>query len=114
MIETERLLLRKPRLDDTDALHQVYSDPEVMRYIGMGETFDRGTTGAWFEQALACWEANGFGHFVLERDGVVIGRCGLLGRAFGELGPARLISPIARGNERSVRVAGKLGALEQA
>lgn len=120
MIETERLLLRKPGLDDAGALHEAYSDPEVMRYIGLGGTFGREETRAWLEKALARWDANGFGHFVLERDGVVIGRAGGHGyagevaaacrdHAFGELGLTRLISLIAPGNERSVRVAEKLG-----
>jgi RimJ/RimL family protein N-acetyltransferase len=152
VIETERLVLRKPRVDDADALHDVYSDPEVMRYIGTGETFDRDETRAWLEKALARWAANRFGHFVIERDGTVLGRCGflvwdpvewrirtygagaevelgwMLGRAhwghgyaleaaaacrdhaFAELRLQRLISLIAPGNERSVRVAEKLGS----
>ena len=155
MIETERLLLRKPTLDDADALYEAYSDPEVMRYIGMGETFDRAATRAWIKKARQRWDANGFGHFVIERDDIVVGRAGflvwdseewrvrtlaeagdraaielgwLLGRAhwghgyaveaatalrdhaFGELALTRLISLIARGNDRSVRVAQKLGS----
>jgi RimJ/RimL family protein N-acetyltransferase len=152
VIETERLVLRKPRLDDADALFAVYSDPEVMRYIGAGETFDRDETCVWLEKALRRWDANGFGHFVIDRDGDILGRCGflvwdpaewrirtygegaevelgwMLGRAhwghgyaveagaacrdhaFADLGLTRLISLIAPGNERSVRVAEKLGS----
>jgi RimJ/RimL family protein N-acetyltransferase len=155
VIETARLLLRKPRLEDTDALHEVYSDPEVMRYIGLGDTFELDETRAWIEKALVRWDANGFGHFVIEHDGRVVGRCGflvwdprswrtgtlpelgehaevevgwMLGRAhwgngyaleaasacrdhaFHELGLARLISLIAPGNERSVRVAEGIGS----
>ena len=33
MIETERLLLRKPRLGDAKALQAAYGDPEVMEYV---------------------------------------------------------------------------------
>lgn len=155
MIETERLLLRKPALDDADALSEIYSDPEVMRYIGTGDTLDRAETRAWIKKALARWEANGFGQLVIERDGEVVGRAGflvwdadewrvgtlpelgeraavelgwMLGRAhwghgyaaeaaeacrdhaFRELGLPRLISLIAPGNDRSVRVAEKIGA----
>jgi RimJ/RimL family protein N-acetyltransferase len=155
VIETERLVLRKPRLEDADALYELYSDPEVMRYIGSGDTFDRAETHAWVEKALGRWEANGFGHLVIEREGVVLGRAGflvwdadewrtgtlaelgdraavelgwLLGRAhwgngyaveaatacrdhaFSELGLQRLISLIAPGNDRSARVAERIGS----
>ena len=32
VLETERLRLRALELADADALHEVFSDPEVMRY----------------------------------------------------------------------------------
>jgi RimJ/RimL family protein N-acetyltransferase len=79
LIETERLVLRKPRKGDAKALHAAYSDPEVMRFIGLGETFgDLEETRAWIDKALARWKADGFGHFVIEKDGKVIGRSGFL------------------------------------
>ena len=79
MIETERLLLRRPRLSDAKALHAAYSDPEVMEYVGLGEPFAKPEqTKAWIEQALARWKADGFGHFVIEKDTKVIGRSGFL------------------------------------
>jgi len=40
LIRTERLLLRKPRLEDAEALLPAYSDPETMRFIGDGSTTD--------------------------------------------------------------------------
>ena len=79
-IETERLVLRRPRLSDARALQAAFGDPEVMQYIGEGETFDAARTRAWLEKALARWKADGFGHFVLERkaDKKVVGRAGFL------------------------------------
>ena len=79
-IETERLVLRRPRLSDAKALHAAYGDPEVMQYIGEGETLDLAATRAWLEKSLARWKADGFGHFAVERkeDGKVIGRAGFL------------------------------------
>lgn len=77
VIETERLLLRKPRLEDADDLLAYVRDPEVMRWIG-GETGDRDEVAATIERWLARWEENGIGHFVLERDGRVLGRAGFL------------------------------------
>ena len=32
VLETDRLLLRELRLDDTDDLHQIQGDPETMRF----------------------------------------------------------------------------------
>jgi RimJ/RimL family protein N-acetyltransferase len=156
-IETERLILRKPKKSDAKALHQAYGDAEVMRYIGLGETRDLEQTRAWLDRALQRWKADGFGHYVIELkdDGKVLGRAGfqvwnpdtwqvgtlaelgeqsvvelgwLLARehwgngyaveaatalrdhGFTQLGFERLISLIIRGNERSERVAEKIGA----
>jgi RimJ/RimL family protein N-acetyltransferase len=33
---TERLRIRPLRADDVDAMHAVYADPEVMRWVGTG------------------------------------------------------------------------------
>jgi RimJ/RimL family protein N-acetyltransferase len=149
MTETERLLLRKPRLDDAHDLLAAYSDSEAMRYIGDGSTKDLASIEEAIRGWLACWDDWGIGFVVLERreDSRVVGRSGFLrwdpqtwevggteteigwtiarghrGRgyateaalslrdwAFGERGLTRLISLIQHGNERSVRVAEKLG-----
>jgi RimJ/RimL family protein N-acetyltransferase len=149
LIETERLLLRKPRLEDAEELVAVYADPETMRYIGDGSTTDLAGTKAAIEKWLVRWEKNGIGFFVIERrdDGRFIGRAGFLvwdpetwtvseldDRSEVELGwtlerqhwgngyateaalalrdwtdRRRLISLIQHGNERSARVAEKLG-----
>lgn len=157
MIETERLLLRKPKLSDAKALQQAYGDPEVMEFIGRGETRDLEQTREWVKRAQARWKADGFGALVIERreDGKVLGRSGFLvwnsetwqtgtlaefgddvgvvevgwilakehwgqgyateaalasrDHAFRELKLTRLISLIAKGNERSMRVAEKIG-----
>jgi RimJ/RimL family protein N-acetyltransferase len=80
LIQTERLLLRKPRPEDAEELVAVYSDPETMRYIGDGSTTDLAGTRAAIETWLARWEANGIGFFVIERrdDRQVVGRAGFL------------------------------------
>ena len=155
-IETERLLLRKPRLADAADLAVAYADPETVRYIGDGST----ATLEQVEQGIAFWlerwEANGVGLFSMERreDGLVVGRSGFLvwdgvtwevagfadagERAEVELGWmvsrehwghgyateaalamrdwgiaerdfTRLVSVIRPGNDRSVRVAEKIG-----
>jgi RimJ/RimL family protein N-acetyltransferase len=80
VIETERLLLRKPRLEDAPGLLEGFADPEAMRYIGDGSTADLAgaeeAVGRWLER----WDAWGIGMFVVERaeDARVLGRAGFL------------------------------------
>jgi RimJ/RimL family protein N-acetyltransferase len=156
IIDTERLLLRKPRLEDAADLTVAYADPETVRYIGDGST----ATEEEVEQGICFWlerwEKNGLGLFALEsrESGRILGRAGFLvwdtakwetssfaeagGRAEVELGwmvarehwghgyateaalalrdwgvaergLTRLVSLIRPGNERSVRVAEKIG-----
>lgn len=80
MIETERLLLRKPRAADADEIVAFISDPEAVRYIGTGATGDRDAAVTAVERWLAGWEMNGVGHLVIERkdDGRVLGRVGAI------------------------------------
>jgi RimJ/RimL family protein N-acetyltransferase len=80
MIETERLILRLPKLADAPDLLEAFADPEAMRYIGDGSTADlvasEQAVGRWLER----WDAWGMGMFVFERreDSRVLGRAGFL------------------------------------
>jgi RimJ/RimL family protein N-acetyltransferase len=80
VIETERLLLRRPTLDDVDGAYEIISDPEVMRFIGQGRTGDRRVARGALARWIEGWEVNGFGHFAVVRtsDGRFVGRAGLL------------------------------------
>jgi RimJ/RimL family protein N-acetyltransferase len=155
-LETERLLLRPPRDADLASFAEQVGDPEVMRYLGTGETGTVEHAVAQLERMQRAWELDGFGRLVIVRkaDEEPIGRVGLLAwdparwrsgtraeigpHAEIELGwtlsrsawgqgyateaafaardwalhdvrPSRLISLIHPGNERSRRVATKLG-----
>jgi RimJ/RimL family protein N-acetyltransferase len=77
LLETERLLLRKPRLEDAPDVLEFVGDPDVMRWLG-GETGDLAAAVATIERWLARWEEDGIGHFSVEREGHVIGRVGLM------------------------------------
>lgn len=69
-IETERLLLRRWRADDVDALAPMYADPEVMRFIRDGKVRTREETAAAIAAYEQAWDAVGFGLFAVElRDG---------------------------------------------
>jgi len=56
VLETERLRLRALELADADALHGVFSDPEVMRYWSDPPHTDRAQTEAMIERILSAFE----------------------------------------------------------
>jgi RimJ/RimL family protein N-acetyltransferase len=80
LIETERLMLRLPRLDDALAFTALYTDPVAMEFIGgvhpNAATDPEFPIRRWLER----WEQNGIGTLVAERreDGTLVGRTGLL------------------------------------
>jgi len=76
-IETERLILRPFRAEDLDALAAMWSDDEVVRYIG-GHALSREDT--WRRSLAACgqWPYTGFGYWIaeLKGEGRVVGQIG--------------------------------------
>jgi RimJ/RimL family protein N-acetyltransferase len=79
-VETERLLLRKPRAEDAPGLLEAFADPEAMRYIGDGSTTDLAGAEQAVERWLERWRSWGIGMFVAVRkeDECVLGRVGFL------------------------------------
>jgi RimJ/RimL family protein N-acetyltransferase len=80
VIETERLLLRKPRAEDAADLAVAYADPEVVRFMGDGSIATLAEVEAEIEEWLERWESWGLSLFSLERreDQRVVGRAGFL------------------------------------
>jgi RimJ/RimL family protein N-acetyltransferase len=76
-METERLVLRLPRLDDAEALLEFVGDDEVMRWIG-DEPGGREQAQALVARWIKRWERNGVGQFIVERNRQLIGRVGLI------------------------------------
>ena len=74
-IVTERLLLRRPRPDDLDAMFAIMSDPRAMRYWSTLPHADREITRPWLERMIAR-NAEGGEDFLIELDGRVIGNVG--------------------------------------
>lgn len=74
-IRTERLLLRRPRMDDLDAMFEIMSDPVAMRYWSTLPHASPDVTRPWLEQMIARTAAGGE-DFIIEHDGRVIGDVG--------------------------------------
>jgi RimJ/RimL family protein N-acetyltransferase len=65
-LRTPRLLLRRWRDDDLDALAPIYADPEVMRYIADGTVRTRHETAEHIARMEHHWDEHGFGLFAAE------------------------------------------------
>jgi RimJ/RimL family protein N-acetyltransferase len=76
-LETERLVLRAFRAEDLDPLAAMWSDPDVVRFIG-GHALSREDT--WRRSLAACgqWRYTGWGYWIVElkNDGSVVGQAG--------------------------------------
>ena len=78
-LETDRLLLRQFLETDVDLYARIAADPEVMRYIGTGQTLTREETWRSVAAALGHWVLRGYGLYAVEEKatGTFIGRIGL-------------------------------------
>ena len=80
ILETERLLLRHQILTDLGALHALYSDPEITKYIpdaprNYAETREE---LEWFLNGHPQYPELGLWAVIYKETGKFIGRCGLL------------------------------------
>jgi RimJ/RimL family protein N-acetyltransferase len=64
-IETERLILRRHRLDDFAHSAAMWADPAVTRHIG-GKPFSQEESWARFLRYLGHWSLLGFGYWAIE------------------------------------------------
>jgi len=78
-ITTPRLLLRRWRDEDVEPFAAMCSDPEVMRYIGSGDTRTREQAAASIKAFEGMWDEKGYGLFAVElqSSGRLIGFTGL-------------------------------------
>jgi ribosomal-protein-alanine N-acetyltransferase len=79
VIETERLLLRELEESDTGTLAEIYSDLEVMRYVGKGIALDYAQTKKSVENWIKYYERFKFGNWATIEKGTwkFVGLCGL-------------------------------------
>ena len=78
-IETERLVLQAHQVDDFDAVTAMWSDPDVVRYIG-GRASTREECWARLLRYAGSWAMLGFGFWTFrdKATGVYLGEGGLL------------------------------------
>jgi len=72
---TPRLALRPPREEDLPAIINIFSDPDVCRYLGDGSTRSPDQCERSLRNALNCWRDRGFGPFMIHAAERVIGDC---------------------------------------
>jgi RimJ/RimL family protein N-acetyltransferase len=79
-LETERLRLRLPRIEDSLDLLDAFADPEVIRYLGDGTTATMSAIEEGIVEWLDRWERWGIGFCSVERkaDRRVLGRVGFV------------------------------------
>lgn len=78
-LETERLLLRLPEIDDLEGYAAVFGDPEVVEFLGMGpQTVEESLAG--IQRMRRHWDRHGIGLFSVVRksDKRLLGRVGFL------------------------------------
>jgi ribosomal-protein-alanine N-acetyltransferase len=75
LIRTNRLVLRRARPDDVDAMHAILSDSRAMRYWSTIPHVERVQTEQWMADMLAIDGATG-DDFIVEMDGRLVGKLG--------------------------------------
>lgn len=137
-IRTERLLLRRPHIDDLDAMFEIMSNPSAMRYWSTLPHASRDVTRVWLQQMIARTAAGGE-DFLIEYEGRVIGdvgagrlpdfgfiihphywgrgfateaSAGFIAHAFGNTAATELRADVDPRNSASLRVLTRLGFTE--
>jgi ribosomal-protein-alanine N-acetyltransferase len=78
-LETRRLCLAVPSIDEVDALVRLWGDPDVTRYLPPGRPVPEDRARAGWESFIAHWQEHGFGPWslFLKADDTWVGYCGL-------------------------------------
>jgi [ribosomal protein S5]-alanine N-acetyltransferase len=78
-LRTRRLWLRPVEPADRAALHRLWTDPDVRRFLWDDRVISPAEVGGVIAASAATFAAEGFGHFALREDeaGPLLGTCGL-------------------------------------
>ncbi|MFT3809743.1 MAG: GNAT family protein [Micropepsaceae bacterium] len=137
ILKTERLLLRRARPDDAEALHPIFADPRVMKYLSELPHPSLDRTREWLDSLLKAGPDSD--DFIVERAGRVIGKAGswklpevgyilhpdqwgkgvareamtaVIGHLFAAHAMPALTADVDPGNENSIRLLDRLGFVE--
>ena len=82
ILKTERLILRVHRLEDFAAMAAMWSDPELVRFIGKGEPLSEEVVWGRLQKTVGAWPILGYGFLAIEHaaSGKLIGEAGFLER----------------------------------
>lgn len=75
VLRTPRLVLRRATPDDLDALHEILSDPQAMRYWSTAPHTDLAQTRAWLDDMIGAPPGES-DDFIVEHEGKLIGKAG--------------------------------------
>ncbi|GAA0357334.1 GNAT family N-acetyltransferase [Bowmanella denitrificans] len=80
LFNTPRLVCRRWRNSDLDALYQVYSDPLAMQWVGDRKPISLPECHNWLHVTARNYATRGYGMFTLEEQtsGQIAGFCGLV------------------------------------
>jgi [ribosomal protein S5]-alanine N-acetyltransferase len=76
-IKTDRLLLRRMRLNDAKALHAIFRDPETMRYWSTLPHATPAQTLEFVARTIAACKAGEADDFAVVFEGAVVGKAGI-------------------------------------
>jgi [ribosomal protein S5]-alanine N-acetyltransferase len=83
-LRTERLVLRRPVVEDVAAVWRIHADPLAWAHNPGDAVGTREEAEERFRAWDAHWERNGFGYWTVVRDGATVGFCGIKRMRLGE------------------------------
>lgn len=80
LFHTERMTVRRWLQSDANTICEIYSDPEVSRWIGDGDPISPKETSTWIEVTASNYRVRGYGMFTLQErnSGEIVGFLGLI------------------------------------
>ena len=80
VLTTPRLVLRGFQLEDFGAMAAVWSDPDIVRFIGKGQPLGEDVVWARLQRVAGSWPILGYGFWAIEHaaSGRLIGEAGFL------------------------------------
>ena len=75
-LQTARLSLRQLEAGDLEVVERINTDPDLMAHIHRGVPHSHAECRAALERGLATWDEHGYGTFVAERGGELVGTVG--------------------------------------